>query len=174
MANAHEALGQHVQKEAAQELGGSERHLALLAAVGVVLPAEGDALAVEGQQTVIGDGHAMGVAAEITQHLHGSAEGGLGIDHPVVAMQAAESWANCFGSARGAADRRSELLAAVQTLQTGEELAAEDAAEDLHRQEERIAWANPTACGPATDRPPESRSGRADAAAGSVPRYAEC
>ena len=39
---------------------------------------------------MIGDGHAMGVAAEIAQHLQRTAEGWLGVDHPVVAMQAAE------------------------------------------------------------------------------------
>ena len=32
----------------------------------------------------------MSVATEIAQHLHGAAEGGLGIDHPVVAMEATE------------------------------------------------------------------------------------
>ena len=34
-ADAHKTLGQHVQEEAAQELGGGERHLLLLRAVGV-------------------------------------------------------------------------------------------------------------------------------------------
>ena len=100
MADAHEASGQHVQKEAAQELGGRERHLALLAAVGVILPAEGDALLVEGQQAMIGNGHAMGVAAEIAQHLHGAAEGGLGIDDPVVAVQAAEEFCELLADRR--------------------------------------------------------------------------
>jgi hypothetical protein len=57
---------------------------------GVILPAKGDALLVEVRQAMIGDGYAMGVAAEIAQHLHGSTEGGLGIDDPVVAVQAAE------------------------------------------------------------------------------------
>jgi hypothetical protein len=33
---------------------------------------------------MIGDGHAMGVAAEIAQHLHRTTEGGFGIDDPVV------------------------------------------------------------------------------------------
>ena len=42
--DAHEPSGEHVQKEAAQELVGGQRHRALLAAVGIVLPAEGDAL----------------------------------------------------------------------------------------------------------------------------------
>jgi len=40
-------------------------------------------------------------------------------------------------------DRTAELVAAVERFQSGEELAAKDAAEDLHGQEERIAWADP-------------------------------
>src|SRR5437899_11723212 len=84
--DADEAFGQHVQKEAAQELGGSQYHLTLLATVGVILPTKSDLLLLEGQQAMIGDGHAMGVATEIAQHLHGTAESGLGVDHPVMAM----------------------------------------------------------------------------------------
>jgi len=34
----------------------------------------------------------MGVTAEVAQHLHGSAEGGLGIDNPVVAVQTAHEF----------------------------------------------------------------------------------
>src|SRR5579859_4236161 len=59
--DADEAFGQYVQKEAAQELSRSQCHLALLAPAGIILPAEGDAFLIEGQQAVIGDGHAMGV-----------------------------------------------------------------------------------------------------------------
>ena len=76
--DAHEPSGKHVQKEAPQELSGAKRHLGLLAAVGVILPAKGDALLLEGQQAMIGDGHAMGVAAEIAQYLQGSGGAGGG------------------------------------------------------------------------------------------------
>ncbi len=65
MADAHEAFGQHVEEEAAQKLGGRQGHDALLAAVSIILIAEGNALPVEGQQAVIGNGDAMGVAAQI-------------------------------------------------------------------------------------------------------------
>ena len=85
-------LGSTCRKKRRKNSVAAERHLALLATVGVILPAESDALLIEGQQAVIGNGHAMGVAAEIAQHLHGTAEGGLGIDDPVVAMQAAEEF----------------------------------------------------------------------------------
>ena len=55
--------------------------------MGVILPVKSDALLVEGQQAMIGNGHTMGVATQIAQHLQGATEGRLGIDHPVVAVQ---------------------------------------------------------------------------------------
>jgi hypothetical protein len=39
-----------------------------------------------GEEFQSGNGHAMGIAAEIAQHLHGSAEGGFGIDDPGSAL----------------------------------------------------------------------------------------
>ena len=92
MADAHESSGEHVQEETPQELRGGKSHLALLATVGIVLPAKGDALLIEGQQAMIGNGHAMGVAAEIAQYLHGPTEGRLGINDPVVAVQTAHEF----------------------------------------------------------------------------------
>ena len=66
-----EALGQHVHKEAADELMRGESHR--LPAVGpvdaVVLPPEGDGIGVGGDQSAVGDGDAMGVAREIAQDL---------------------------------------------------------------------------------------------------------
>ena len=53
IADSHEALGQHVQEETAQELGGQQRHRALFAAMSIVLPSEGDALAIECQEPMI-------------------------------------------------------------------------------------------------------------------------
>lgn len=56
MANANKALGQHMQEEPAEELRRRERHLALLAAMSIVLPTEGDTLAVKGQEPMVGNG----------------------------------------------------------------------------------------------------------------------
>ena len=75
MTDADEAPGKHMEEEAVQKLLCCELHSALLSAVGIVLPAEGDMLAVEGEQAVVGDGDAMGVTAEKTQHLLGTAHG---------------------------------------------------------------------------------------------------
>jgi hypothetical protein len=54
-----------VLDEAPQKLHGGERHRAPLVAMGVVLPLKGHALAVEGEQAVVADRDAMGVAPEI-------------------------------------------------------------------------------------------------------------
>ena len=90
-------------------------------------------LLLEVQQAMIGDGHAMSVAAEIAQHLQGPTEGLLGVDDPVVTVQAANEFCELLrigesGGRTGAA----KLVATVKTFQAGEELAAKDATEDLH------------------------------------------
>ena len=66
--DADEAARQDVLDEAAQKLHGGERHRAALVAVGVVLPRKGDVVAIEGEQPVIADRDAMGIAPEIAQH----------------------------------------------------------------------------------------------------------
>jgi hypothetical protein len=85
--DAYEAFWQHVQEEAVQEADGVEGHDALLAAMGIIAPAEADALTVEGGEAVIADGHAVGGAAEVAQDMFGSAEGRLGIDVPFLVAQ---------------------------------------------------------------------------------------
>ena len=47
----------------------------------------------ESQETLVGDGDAMGVASEIAQHMMGITEGWLGIDDPVLAEQWAQEGA---------------------------------------------------------------------------------
>ncbi len=77
-------------QEAPQELGGGERHLPLLVAARVILPAEGDALTVESQQAMIADGNTVGVPAEVAQYLASAAESWLGINDPVLPEQRTE------------------------------------------------------------------------------------
>jgi hypothetical protein len=62
VADAVEAVRQDMDQETADELAGSECHdLLAVATIGaIVLPAEGDAGAVEGDQPAVGDGDAVG------------------------------------------------------------------------------------------------------------------
>jgi hypothetical protein len=73
-----------MDKKAADEFGGRERHgLGALAAVkAVILPPEGNAVAVESDQSAVGDGDAVSIAGQIGEHGLRPAERLLGIDHP--------------------------------------------------------------------------------------------
>ena len=84
VADAVEALRQDVDQESADELVGGERHdlLAVATLGAIVLPSEGDAGAVAGDQPAVGDGDAVGVARQIGQHGLWPAERALGVDHP--------------------------------------------------------------------------------------------
>src|SRR4029077_2427085 len=112
-------------------------HDALLAAVSIILIAEGNALPVEGQQAVIGNGDAMGVAAQVAEHLGGSAEGRLGIDDPLLVLQLLHQSRKQFlvleGGCGTAAVQRS---VAVEALQSAQELVAKDAAKHRNGQQE--------------------------------------
>jgi hypothetical protein len=90
MANTHETAGQDVQQETAEKLIRRKGQEALLVVVSRVSEAERDLVIVEGDQAVVRDGDAMGVGAEVAEHLVGSAERRLAIDHPVMAEELTE------------------------------------------------------------------------------------
>jgi len=78
IADALEARRQGVLQETPDELFGGNRHYLLgLLFVPVVFPGKGDLAVLQRQQAAVGDGHAMGVASEIFQHVLRTTEGGL-------------------------------------------------------------------------------------------------
>ena len=95
-ADADKAAGQDVEQEAAQELLRTERHHSLLITVGIILPTESNLVMLESHEAVVGDGHAMGVAGEIAEHMMGTAEGRFGVDDPVLTEQGAQEGAERF------------------------------------------------------------------------------
>jgi len=87
VADAHEAAWQQVEKKTAQELFDRQSHDPLLVAVGGVAPAKSDVSVGESNQPAVGDGDAVGVCAEIAQHMFWPAERPFGVDDPVVTEQ---------------------------------------------------------------------------------------
>lgn len=88
----------------------------------------------------------MRIAAEISQHLHRSAERSFGVDHPVAQMQPTKQFGPLFGI--GEDTRRSaaaEFSLLVQPLETGNELAAEHLSKHGNRQKEIILCGDPLA-----------------------------
>src|SRR3990172_6408719 len=78
------------------------------------------------------------------QHVLRSAEGGLGVDDEIVAEQRPKEGAERFVLCQWLEHAgQAKLTFAECPFEPGDELAAEHAAQDLHRQEEAIAWTNP-------------------------------
>lgn len=92
-ADADKAARQDVEQEAAQELLRTEGHHSLLITVGIILPTESNLVMLESHEAMIGDGHAMSVTGEIAEHMMGTAEGGLGVNDPVLTEQGAQEGA---------------------------------------------------------------------------------
>ena len=80
-------FGQNVEQEAAQELICGNGHDLLLAAPCIVFPAKRDSIILESHQSMVGDGDAMRIAGQIVQNMFRTAEGWLGVDHPVFAEE---------------------------------------------------------------------------------------
>ena len=136
MSNANQAAGQNVQQESAQELMGGNGHDLLLAAVGIVSPAEGNAIALEGHETMVGDGDAVGVAGQVVENMFGATEGWLGVDHPVLPAEFEEEVAECARQGE-LLERDMELEPVVfeQFIKPCPEPAVEASAECLDGQE---------------------------------------
>lgn len=85
-----------MEKESAQELCGGERHELLCAAVRVIPPLKADLLSIKSDEAMIRNGDAMGIAAEIPQHLQRPAERGFGVNHPAPEMESPEQLRKLF------------------------------------------------------------------------------
>jgi hypothetical protein len=130
--DANQTAGQDVKQESAQELIGGNGHDLLLAAVSIVSPAEADAIVLEGHETMVGDGDAVGVAGQVVENMFGATEGWLGVDHPVLLVEFGEEVAEC--ARRGKLPKRALELEPVvfeQFTKPRPELAAEAAAKCL-------------------------------------------
>src|SRR5207302_1342767 len=144
VADAMEAFGQDVEQEAADELVGTKGHHLLLVVVAIILPAEADPALGKTDQAAVGDGDAMGIAAEIIEHLLGSAERSLGVDDPANGAQGPQpgSEHGWRGQARQIA-KEPELTRIERRLEAGQEKPAVETRQHLYRQKEAGAAADP-------------------------------
>jgi hypothetical protein len=140
VADADEAGGKHVEQEAAQELLDRQGHQALLAAMRGVSPTEGNVSSFEGDEAVIGDRHAVGVTAEITENVFRTTEGRLAVDHPVLPEEGAEERSESLGFREKLEVPVEAQLAVVEgPFESGDKLTTEDSPQHLDGEEEAIA-----------------------------------
>jgi hypothetical protein len=144
VADTHEAGGKYVEQEAAQELLDRQGHQALLVAVRRVSPAEGNLSALEGDEAVIGDRHAVGIAAEVTENMFGTTEGRLAVDHPVLTEERTEKSSESLGfREKLEVPVEAQLTVVEGAFESGDKLATEDSAQHLDGQKEAIARGDP-------------------------------
>ena len=85
VADADEAFGEDVEKEAATELAEGKGEGPGSSAT-IVLVAKGDGLVIDGQEPMVRESDAVGVAGQILEHVLGGLEGRLGVDDPLGAQ----------------------------------------------------------------------------------------
>src|SRR4051794_20155347 len=133
-------MRKHMQKEAAQKLISCHSHQFLFVAVCVVLPAERHEVIGEVNDSMIGDGDAMGVACQVMKDVLRAAEGRLGVHDPVLAEKRTKKRPKGpFVLKRLKAAWKGQLAFSKGSLQSSRELAAKDTAKHFHWQEEGIA-----------------------------------
>src|SRR5579863_8744621 len=133
-----------MEQEAAQKLVDSQSHDPFLVAVSGIAPAEGDIALGESDQPGVGDGDAMGVCAEIAQHMFGAAERLLGVDNPVVAKQGTQPGGEGAWLCKvQQVAVELEFTAIEGAANCGDELAPEDAAEHADGKEEGTPGRDP-------------------------------
>ena len=81
--DALEAVGQDMQQETANEFVGFQCHGFLLVAMPIIFPVKSHLAILDVEQSVVGDGHAMGIAAQVVEDLFGTTERPFGIRHPL-------------------------------------------------------------------------------------------
>jgi len=107
--HAHEAIGKDVKQEAADEFLGIEGVSFEPIFVFSVPVGEGDLTVLGREDTVIGEGYSVGVAAQVIKDLLWGGEGLFGIDHPLFFLAELRRWTGQFALVDGFAQQVEEL-----------------------------------------------------------------
>ena len=114
-----------MQEEATQELLRGQGHGFFLVSMSVILPEERDLVVVKGQEAVIADRDAMGVAGQICQHVVWATKRPLGVDDPLLAKEWPQECVKGLFLFQGLESSvEGELSLAKSLFQAGDEFAA--------------------------------------------------
>jgi hypothetical protein len=110
-----------------------------------VAPTKGDLAVLERNQSVVRDGDAMGVTAEIVEHILRTTKGWFGIDDPIFAKQRPEPRREGLRLSEGSQIAGEVQLPSLKRrLEPSNELPAKYAPEYLDGEKESRARLNPT------------------------------
>ncbi len=129
-----------MEKETPDEFFSGQGYDLALAAVPAITKGEGDVAIFDVEDTVIGNGDAMGIAAEIVENFFWSAERRLGVDDPWVFIKLSEQAVeSCLGLESSGLARENELMPGKGLAEGVDILAAEDGGKSFDGEEE-IFW----------------------------------
>jgi hypothetical protein len=132
-----------LEEEADEFLSRHGHHLA--EGVVVVGPPKGDLAVIERQQALVADGDAVGIAAEVFQHMSGSAEGRLGINHPFFLFEGSQEWGEGAGIAQPfQISEKLQGASGVSLLESLQYQASKKSGEDFDGQKKSAAGGDPT------------------------------
>ena len=95
------AMGHTREKQAADALVRGQGHGRKTIPLAAVAEGNPHLTMVDIDEAVIGDGHTVGVAPELVEHLPRSCHGTLGIDHPRVVIEAVDAAWKAVGRFKG-------------------------------------------------------------------------
>jgi hypothetical protein len=145
VADTDKTFGQDMKQKAAHELVRGDGHDSCLVPACIVPPTKCNVASAEGNEPVVGDGDAVSVAPEVTDHLLGTAEGGLGIKDPILMKQRSKKRREALGLFqmldRSVAGQSFRPVSAPESI---DKLSSEYLAERLDGQEERVQRMDPS------------------------------
>lgn len=126
-----------MKQEAAEKLFSAQFPHLCHPSSAVIFSAKADHAVADKDQARIGNGHAMGIAAEILEDLLGTAPGRFGVDDPRFGVEVLkEQRPGGIFAQRGTLPGKGEPLLPAQPLQPRDVLPAEDLAQRLHGKQE--------------------------------------
>lgn len=137
VANADESGGKGVKKETSDEFIRGQGHDLALVAVPAVAEGKGDDSIFNVEDAVVGNGDAVGIAAEVVKDFFGSAERRLGVDDPRLLTKLGDEMIESgLGLENGGLAREYELAADKSLTEEVDILAAEYGGESFDGEEE--------------------------------------
>jgi hypothetical protein len=134
-----------MQHQTPQEFYGIECQGAQAVAMRVVLVAEGHLAVLQGHETMVSNGHTVGIAGQILQDVPGALEGLFGVDHPLFVAHSGEEPLPGLGLGEvPTAPRQGQLALAIELLQSCKVQSPKTTREDADGQEEVGTTRHPT------------------------------
>lgn len=149
MPDADEAWREDVEEEAPKEFLGVKGHMAFFVQGITGSDGEGDAIRIDGDEAVVGDADAVGVVAEVSEEIGGSAKGAFGVDDPGFGVEGVAEGGPCEGVLEvGEMARKVEITLSAGLDERLDEKVLKALTEDLHREEvSRTGWDPPMRIG---------------------------